>query len=320
MAVKCYNPRPSPMDVPAKLLALAASVSWDGGDDVLRVLREILKEDAPFDAGEVALQRSPGFQRWTLTDDPEMVAADDLLERASAADLPIRIDDILEVRFAPRARERLIERGLRSCLVIPLSGAGGPEGAIVVAREHGWAFAGVSLHTLWPVASMAGLCLARAVALTALKRDADAVRVSSRAHEEELRKTLSTLEDEAHGLRRALEQAQEAKAVSLADLTGAEERAGAAMARAEGLGREAQEWRSEAERLAGVIRDVQELAETRTAELASAIQRLAEVDRKLAERERELELVPPPPAKRRRRPRSEPEPSSGNEPGPSSGS
>jgi hypothetical protein len=310
-----------PMDVPAKLLALAASVSWDGGDGVLRTLRQILKEDAPFDAGEVALQRSPGFQRWTLTDDPEPVAADDLLERASTADGPIRIDDILEVRFAPLTRERMIERGLRSCLVLPLSGAGGPEGAIVVAREHGWAFAGVSLHTLWPVASMAGLCLARAVALTALKRDADAVRVSSRAHEEDLRKTLAALEDEAHGLRRALEQSQEAKAINLADLRAAEELLESATSRTEALAGDAELWRGEAERLAGALREARALAETRTAELASAIQRLSEVDRKLGERERELELLPPPPVKRRRRSRSDPlpagnvGPSSGNEPG-----
>jgi len=46
----------------------------------LRTLRQILREDAPFDAGEVALSRSPGFQRWTLTDDEREVAADDLLE------------------------------------------------------------------------------------------------------------------------------------------------------------------------------------------------------------------------------------------------
>lgn len=314
------------MDVPAKLLALAASVSWDGGEGVLRTLRQILREDAPFDAGEVALQRSPGFQRWTLTDAPEPLVADDLLERASAADGPIRIDDILEMRFALLTRERLRECGLRSCLALPLSGAGGPEGAIVLAREHGWAFAGVSLHTLWPVASMAGLCLARGIALTALKREADAVRVSSRAHEEDLRKTLAVLEDEAHGLRRALEQSQEAKAIGQADLRAAEELLESATSRTDALARDVEGWRGEAERLAGALRGVQALAETRTAELASAIQRLSEMDRKLGERERELELVPPPPVKRRRRSRSEPlaggdvGPSSGNEPGPSSSS
>lgn len=312
MAVKCYNPPPSPMDVPAKLMALAASVSWDGGEGVLRTLRQILREDAPFDAGEVALQRAPGFQRWTLTDDPEPVAADDLLERAAAADGPIRIDDILEVRFAPLTRERMIARGLRSCLALPMSGAGGPEGAIVVARDHGWAFAGVSLHTLWPVASMAGLCLARAVALTALKRDTETVRLTSRAQEEGLHKGLAALEDEAHGLRRALEQAQEARAVALADVGAADERFEAEAARGLAWVREAESWHDEAERLARELREVQAVCETRTAELASAIQRVSEMDRKLGERERELDLLPPPPAKRRRRSRTEPEPSSGS--------
>ena len=53
MGVKCYNPGAAahapaespegPMEVPAKLLALASSVSWDGGDGVLRTLRQILR-------------------------------------------------------------------------------------------------------------------------------------------------------------------------------------------------------------------------------------------------------------------------------------
>jgi hypothetical protein len=300
------------MEVPAKLLALASSISWDGGGGVLRALRQILLEDAPFDAGEVALSRPPGFQRWTLTDDEEEVAADDLLERAASAEAPIRIDDVLDPGFAPVTRERMARRGLRSCLALPLGGAGGPEGAIVVAREQGWAFTGVSLHTLWPVASMAGLCLARAVALTALKRETETLRVSSRAQEEGLRKGLSALEDEAHALRRAAEQAAEAKAVALAASHAADERLAAAAARAEGLVQEAARWREEAER--------------RTAELASAIQRVAELDRRLGEREKELVLAPPPAAKRRRRSRGgglgpeAPDSSSGGEPGPSSGS
>ena len=154
--------------------------------------------------------------------------------------------------------------------------------------------------------------MARAVALTALKRETESVRVSSRAQEEGLRKGLSILEHEAHELRRALEQAQEAKAIALADVRAAGERFEAAEARAEALVRDAEGWRGEAERLAGALREVQALAETRTAELASAIQRLSEVDRELGERERELELVPPPPVKRRRRSRSEPGPSSGS--------
>src|SRR5262245_5755267 len=176
------------MDLPAKLLALVSPVSWDGGDGVLRALRDILQDDAPFDAAEVVLCRPPGYQRWTLTDDEREVAAEDLLERAASGDAPVRIDDAHEAGFAPLTRQRMTERGLRSCLALPLSAAGGPEGAIVVAREHGWAFTAVSLHTLWPVAAMAGLALARAIALTALKRDADCLRTTSRAEDEALRK------------------------------------------------------------------------------------------------------------------------------------
>lgn len=281
------------MDLSGKLLALAASVSWDGGAGVLRTLRQILREDAPFDAAEVALSRSPGFQRWTLTDEDEPVADEDLLERAAAAQAPIRIDDVSEIDFVPRTRALLEGRGLRSCLALPLCGAGGPEGAIVLAREHGWAFAGVSLHTLWPVASMAGLCLARAVALTALKRELETSRVGSLAQEEGLRKSLAAVESEAHGLRQEVEA----------------------------LRREGEERRGEAERLAGEVRQAQGLAESRTAELASAIQRLADLDRRLAERESELVLAPPPAVKRRRRsqsaglPGGAADPSLGEDPG-----
>jgi hypothetical protein len=120
------------MEVPAKLLALAASVSWDGGDGVLRTLRQILREDAPFDAGEVALSRSPGFQRWTLTDDEREVAADDLLERAASGGPSASTTSWAS--FAPRTRRVWPARP-----VLPgasLGGAGG-LGAIVVAREHG---------------------------------------------------------------------------------------------------------------------------------------------------------------------------------------
>ena len=316
------------MEVPVKLLALAASVSWDGGDGVLRALRDILREEAPFDAGEVALHRSPGFQRWTLTDDEREVAADDLLEQAASCEAPIRIDDVLEPGFAPRTRERMAERGLRSCLALPLGAAGGPEGAIVVAREHAWAFTGVSLHTLWPVASMAGLCLARAIALTALKRDADSLRAFSRATEEGLRGSLAAAEGEGHALRSLAERSEEQRSAAASAAQAAEERLHAATTDLEARAREGERWRSKAESLATALREAQALAEGRTAELASAIQRISELDRQLGERDKEQVLAaPPPPSKRRRRSRSAglavdapaPAPSS-DEPGPSSGS
>jgi hypothetical protein len=304
------------MEVPAKLLALAASVSWDGGDGVLRTLRQILREDAPFDAGEVALSRSPGFQRWTLTDDEREVAADDLLEGAASGDSPIRIDDAQEPGFAPRTRQHMAERGLRSCLALPLGGAGGPEGAIVVAREHGWAFTGVSLHTLWPVASMAGLCLARAIALTALKRDADSLRAASRTEEEGLRHRLAAAEGEVLALRRAAGHAEEQRSAAAASAQSAEDRVREAASELEALYAECEGRRREAEGLAAALREAQGLAEGRTAELASAILKIAELDRLLG-------LAPPPPARRRRRSRgtalgAAPASSPGDEPGPAS--
>jgi GAF domain len=286
------------MEVSAKLLALAASVSWDGGEGVLRALRQILREDAPFDAGEVALQRSPGFQRWTLTDDDEPLAADDLLELASRADAPIRIDDMQEPGFAPHTRERMARRGMRSCLALPLCGAGGPEGVVVVAREHGWAFAGVSLPTLWPLASMAGLCLARAIALTVLRKEAEAAPASLQLREQELQ-------------RRA--------AAECAELRQAAERARAEQEAAEATARDAREGlaaaRSQADSLRLELETLRRSAEERRGEAeAEAVRWRAEAERLAAE------LLGAPAGKRRRRSGGSAEPAAsgvGPEPEPS---
>jgi hypothetical protein len=66
--------------------------------------------------------------------------------------------------------------GLRCLLALPLASAGGPDGAVVLARNFGWAFAGAPLGFLLPVAGMAGLCLERALALTALRQEIDRLR------------------------------------------------------------------------------------------------------------------------------------------------
>jgi hypothetical protein len=104
----------------------------------------------------------------------------------------------------------------------------------------------------------------------------------------------------------------------LASAQSAEDRLRAAASELEALCAEGERWRREAEGLAAALHEAQGLCESRTAELASAIQRIAELDRLLV-------LAPPPPAKRRRRSGSaglaaEPAPSSGGEPGPTSGS
>jgi hypothetical protein len=165
-----------PGRVDDQLLALAGAVSWDSGDGVVGVLRTLLERAAPYEAGEVAVAHPTGFQRWTLTDDDSPLMGEDLLVHVAARPHPLRLDDLHEVEPYGRTRELLERRGMRSLLVLPLSSAGGAEGAIGVACAHGWAFVGCSLRGLVPLASMAGLALAQARGLTALRRMTDGAR------------------------------------------------------------------------------------------------------------------------------------------------
>jgi hypothetical protein len=166
------------MSLEERLLTLAASITWDGGDEVIRSLRPMLEEIAPFHAGEVALARPVGHARWTLTDDEESVAADDILLAVEAE--PLRIDDLPQASAFPRTQACMREASLRSLLVLPMTAFGGPGGAIVLGHRDGWSFVAVSLPVLCPVAAMTGLCLERAAALTALRKEVETLRVGAR--------------------------------------------------------------------------------------------------------------------------------------------
>ncbi|MFI5182806.1 MAG: hypothetical protein ACHQNV_00290 [Vicinamibacteria bacterium] len=166
------------MSLEEKLLALVASVTWDGGDQLIRALRPMLAEVAPFDCGEVALARPIGHERWALTDDEAPLASEDLLLRLEEE--PLRIDDLPQALPFPRTHARMAGAGLRSLLALPLSPGDGPIGAVVLAHRDGWAFAAASLHTLAPLARMTGLCIERAVVLTALRKEVETLRLRTR--------------------------------------------------------------------------------------------------------------------------------------------
>lgn len=166
------------MSLEERLLALAASVTWDDGDQVIRTLRPMLEEGAPFHLGEVALARPVGHARWTLTDDEASIAADDILLALESE--PLRIDDVPEASAFPRTQARMREASLRSLLVLPMSAFGGPGGAIALGHRNGWAFVAAPLYLLTPVASMTGLCLERASALTALRKEVETLRAVTR--------------------------------------------------------------------------------------------------------------------------------------------
>ena len=159
------------MDQSRSLLALTAAIAADNGDGVARALRTLLVQATPFDRGEIAVARPLGCERWTLTDDEAPLAAEDLVLHLAANREPLRLDDASRIDAFPRTRKLLEAAGQRTLLALPLNVAGGVDGAVLLAERHAWAFAGVSLQRLAPLAGMAGLALERSLALTALERE-----------------------------------------------------------------------------------------------------------------------------------------------------
>ena len=155
------------------LLRIAASIAADGGASVRATLEGVLREAAPFDAGEVAFVRSQGDTwRQPLGTTDGKILGFDLLEHAIAQGAACRIDDWRDAEPFPEALGLLRARALRSLLVVPFrfDAPGGPplKGALAVGRSQGWAFAGASLPFLVPLAGMAGLALDRSLVLTTL--------------------------------------------------------------------------------------------------------------------------------------------------------
>ncbi len=228
------------MDLSETLLLLVGAVAPDGGRGVAQSLRAILEEAVPFDAAEAVLRRPGGWAHSRLDDGDAAVAGDDLLSRLATLRAPLRIDELPEAASFPETERRMSVLGLHSLLAIPFAAGApsggadsGPEGAIVLARRFGWAFAGASLHYLWPVAGIAGRAFELAIALTALterteRLEAEVARLAAapEAHEAERAGLLQQLEDarsETHEVQAAAEalRAARAEAVSHAlDLEG----------------------------------------------------------------------------------------------------
>jgi len=166
-----------PAHLADSLLALTSAIDGDGGHGVCHTLSALLRDTAPFDAGEVVLRHGDGFHRYPFGGDERPVVGDDLVGRVLATGAPLRLDDARDLEPFAETRERMAQGGFKSALVLPLGTilhvqaphhAASPNGVLVLARHHGWAFVGASLHFLGPLAAMAGLALDRSLALTAL--------------------------------------------------------------------------------------------------------------------------------------------------------
>ena len=154
------------MDLETCLIGLVAATKADSGEALREALREQLQVLAPFDRGEVAFLRAGQVVRWSLDRHDEGVSADDLVRHVAAHPVVVRLDELHEAEPFPKTQGTLEALGLRSLLALPLSGAGGVEGILVVARDYGWGFAGASLRKLVPLASMTGLCVDRVLLLS----------------------------------------------------------------------------------------------------------------------------------------------------------
>jgi hypothetical protein len=204
-------------DINERLLGLVAAISWDGGEALLKSLARILREMGPYEAGEVVLLDPEGLRRWPLAGRSGPIAGEALLRHTASLHSPLRADDLPDLTPFPETRRRMSELGFRSLLGVPLSFAGGPEGALVLSGRYGWAFAGVASRDLLPIAGMTGLCLVRALALTTFRsefEERDARRGESsptddsvpHAEIQRLRAELATTSSECEALRAEMEQ------------------------------------------------------------------------------------------------------------------
>jgi DNA repair exonuclease SbcCD ATPase subunit len=189
------------MDLAEKILVLADSAAGDGGQGLVRALRSVLAEIAPFDAGEAVLAAGERMLRWRLDDHEGELLGADVIRHIGPLHAPLRFDELEDAAAFPETRRAMEALGLRSLLVLPFQGGG----ALAVARRYGWAFVGASLHHLWPVRGMAGIGLRQAVLLTGLAQKVE-------AQEAELERANATPDELRARLERAQAEAREREA------------------------------------------------------------------------------------------------------------
>jgi hypothetical protein len=200
-------------DLTEALLGLVSATSWDGGQGLVHALGEALAAGTPYDAGEVAFAQPVEFRRWSFTEAETDLVAPDLLMHVGVCGKPLVVDDLPELEDFPATLANMREQGLQSLLLFPLAPAGGPVGAIVLARRFGWAFAGAPIGYLWPLARMGGLCLERSLALTALRRKLDFMGDGERDQHgsvERLRRERDDAVRQAEALRKELDSVRAA--------------------------------------------------------------------------------------------------------------
>src|SRR5262245_38775027 len=279
------------MDLAEKLLVLADAATGDGAQGLLRALRTILAEIAPFDAGEAVLASGDRLVRWRLDDHEGELLGTDVVRHIGTIHAPLRFDDLDDAKAFPDTHRALEALGMRSLLVLPFQGGG----ALGVARRYGWAFVGVSLHHVWPVRGMAGIGLRQAVLLTGLAQKVEAQEAEldrANATPDELRARLEKSEADVRD-----REAQRAAANAGWEATRAELRETArVLAAAEEAARAAREAQGRAEEQAAeqaaeLSRRVSEETGRREGAEAEAQRRQAAADEQLGRLEGERQAL-----------------------------
>ena len=289
------------MDLSETLLLLVGAVAPDGGRGVGQALRAVLAKAAPFDAAEAVLRRRGSWAHNRLDGGDSAIAGDDLLGRLASLRAPLRLDDLPEAASFPDTERRMGALGLRSLLAIPFaagapsggSDLGGPEGAVVLARRFGWAFAGVSLHFLWPVAGVAGRAFELAIALTALTErneelEAELARLEATpsakaAAEERLLEELDGARREAAFARAALLELRAARAESGSRVLDLEGVLGETAAERDVLRAERDALRDKMAQAAEALETERRVGAGALAQVEAILGRVAEVEAVLAE-------------------------------------
>jgi hypothetical protein len=240
------------IDLARKVLALFGAVTTDGGEEVLRLLRDALTHSAPFDDGELLLTLVADLHRRPLGDDHGGVADDDVVQHLASHPAPLRIDLPSEADVLPRTRERLARARHQSLLALPIVPGEGLRGAVVLASRRSCAFAAVPLQPLVTLASAAGLALLQALKLTGLHDEQEAQRseierlrealaAAQRSHLE-LEARTATARAELAAARRVLD---ERRTRHESDLAGGQHEAGALQVELLALRRALEEQRGE---------------------------------------------------------------------------
>ena len=110
-----------PAHLADSLLALASAIDGDGGHGVCHTLSALLRDTAPFDAGEVVLRHGDGFHRYPFGGEERPVAGEDLVSRVLTTGAPLRLDDARDLEPFALTRERMAQGGFKSALVLRVS-------------------------------------------------------------------------------------------------------------------------------------------------------------------------------------------------------